>query len=363
MKATSKVLTGAIVLGLGVAGCSAAAHLKVLQPSALTTSASAPAALGPQQPVSVRQPRMQLGAGIDLYTYPHQDFAEASASEVAYLRALHANAVTVSFPFFMHGGRAAHVYARRSTPTPAQLAVLARAAENAGLYVSLRPLLANSSLGMPRNIWRPRHPRAWFASYTKFLLPYARMAQRNKIPRLYVGTEFQDFGTSPRWNGLDRALRRVYRGSLAYANNGHILLRGMGGRGVRVSADSYPDMPQMPAGATVRRLTKAWETWDRVMPRGTVLTEVGIAGVRGAYHKPWVNKWPHPRIEPAVQARWFNAACHAAAATHMGGIYFWAIGFGRDELGTPVSRKNQAAWEVGTGERAVAACFRQLSHG
>jgi len=186
---------------------------------------------------------------------------------VAYLKTLHANSVIVSFPFFMHGRRPPRSTPKRSTPTPAQLAVFVETAEDAGLYVSLRPLLDETSLGEPRNNWRPGRPAAWFASYQKFLLPYARMAQRTHAPTLYVGTEFQDFGNSPRWNGLDRALRRVYAGTLAYANNGHKLHHPSGGRGTQISADAYPDMPQMTAAASVARLTTAWKAWDRIMPR------------------------------------------------------------------------------------------------
>jgi hypothetical protein len=189
------------------------------------------------------------------------------------------------------------------------------------------------------------------------------MAQRNKVPVFYVGTEFQYFGGSPLWNRLDRAIRRVYSGTLAYANNGHGLHRGTGGQLVRLSADSYPAMSTMPVRATVGRLTRAWVAWDRVMPRGTVLSEVGIAGVRGAFHEPWVGDWPHPRMDTSVQTRWFNAACHAARRAHMGGIYFWAIGFGKAALTARPDREHQAAWEAGPARRVVAACFRQLRHG
>jgi hypothetical protein len=349
-----KALTGAVALGLGVAGGAAQ-----LEP-ALAAPVRAHAAHAAPRQILMRKPKLQLGAGIDLYTYPHQDFTTASAAEVTYLKALHANSVTVSFPFFMHGRRANGVYAKSSTPTPAELAILGRAAGKAGLYVSLRPLLSNSSLGQSRNTWRPRNLRAWFASYQKFLLPYAAMAQRVGIPRLYVGAEFQDFGSSSLWNNLDRAIRRKFKGALAYANNGHILIRGTGGKGVQLSADAYPDMPRMRPGSTVASLTKAWRAWDKVMPQGTVLSEVGIAGVSGAYARPWENNWPRPKIDQTVQTRWFEAACHAAAATHMGGIYFWAIGFGQDALTTPLSRKNQAAWEDGPTEKAVAACYKQL---
>ena len=364
MNSTRKLLTGAIILGLAVGGCSAASHLGGLQPPKIQDATHAPRPVIPPHVVAVPRPRFQLGAGIDLYGYAHEDYAKAAAAEASYLDHLHANAVTISFPFFMHGGKARGVFVKPSkTPTPAQLAVVVRTAETSDTYVALRPLLANASLGVPRNVWRPAHIREWFASYQRFLMPYARMAQRNKVPKIYVGAEFQDFGTSPLWNRLDRALHRVYKGTLAYANNGHLLHPGSGGRLAKISADAYPDMPQMGPRASVAKLTRAWEAWDKIMPSGTVLSEVGIAGVRGAYAKPYMTQWPHARLDGAVQARWFTAACHAAQATHMGGIYFWAIGFGKAALSQPLDLAHQSAWEAGPGERAAAACFSQLGHG
>ena len=361
MNTSRKLLTGVLVLGLAIGGCSAASHIGALQPPKIKYTKSAPPV---PQAKTVRRPRFQLGAGIDLYGYKDEDYANAAVAEMSYIQSLHANAVTISFPFFMHGALANRVYAKNpKTPTPADLAAVVKAAETVHLYVGLRPLLANYGLGVPRNTWRPAHIRAWFASYRQFLMPYARMAQRDKVPTLYVGTEFQDFGTSPLWNRLDRALHRVYKGTLAYANNGHLLHPGTGGRLAKVSADSYPDMPQMGPNASVASLTRAWAAWDRIMPRGTVLSEVGIAGVSGAYAKPWQGSWPNPRMDPQVQVRWFTAACHAAEATHMGGIDFWAIAFSASQLTQPLDSGHQSAWEAAPGKRAVAACFSQLRNG
>jgi hypothetical protein len=361
VRTSRKVVIGAITLGLAVGGCSAASHIGALQPPKIRYTKSAPAV---PHVVDIRRPKFELGAGIDLYGYKNENYANASTSEMSYLHHLHANAVTISFPFYVNGTQGASVHGRGfKTPTPADLGQVVRTAETSGFYVALRPLLANSSLGVPRNVWRPVHIRAWFASYQRFLLPYARMAQRNKVPKFYVGAEFQDFGGSPLWNRLDRALHRVYQGTLAYANNGRKLHPGSGGRLAQISADAYPDMPQMGPRASVAKLTRAWEAWDRIMPRGTVLSEVGIAGVRGAYAKPWMTAWPSPRLDPEVQARWFTAACHAAAATHMGGISFWAIGFGKAALGQRADADHQSAWEAGPAERAAAACFQQLSDG
>jgi hypothetical protein len=360
VKATHKALAVLAVAGLAVGGCSAVSHMRALQPPKLAKGVP-PEQLGPLR--AVPRPKIQLGAGIDLYTYKGQNFSKSTVPEIAYLKSLHANSVIVSFPFFMRGGRGSRVYPHTSTPSPAQLGVFARAAARAGLYVSLRPLLSNYSLGKPRNEWKPVHLRAWFASYTKFLLPYARMAQRDKVPVFYVGTELQNFGGVPEWNQLDRAIRRVYTGTLAYANNGHGLHPGTGGRHTRLSADSYPVLQHMSPRSGVSQLTRAWMAWDQVMPRGTVLSEVGIAAVRGAFEQPWVGDWPHPRMDTSVQTRWFTAACHAASRAHMGGIYFWAIGFGKSALTARPDAEHQAAWEAGPGKGAVTACFKQLRHG
>jgi hypothetical protein len=356
-----RALTGAVALGLGVSGYSAAAQLGPLPPAAAASAPSASAHPAQPRRVVIPKPKIQLGAGIDLYTYAKQDFAKSSVSEVAYLKALNANSVMASFPFFISGKASSTVFAKPSTPTPAELAVFAQTAASAGLYVVLRPLMDQSAIGESRASWAPHHPQAWFASYQSFLLPYATMAQQVGIPALYVGAEFSRFQKSPYWAPLDKALRKVFKGTLLYANNGPGLRAGTAG-GAHQSVDAYPDIP-VSNTATVARLTKAWKYLDKHLPHHNVLSEVGIAGVAGAFRKPWFHHWPNPKIDPTVQVRWFEAACQAAAAQHLGGIYFWAIGFGKDELETPLSATHQAAWEVGPGEQAIAACFKQVGQG
>lgn len=308
---------------------------------------------------------MQLGIDIDFYTFPGQNVAAAAATDVAYIKKLHANAVSVSFPFFMSGPASPRVYASTATPSPHQLGVLARAAERAHLYVSIRPLLAEGSLGS-RVAWRPRDPAAWFASYRRFLLPYAVMAQRVRIAEVIVGTEFSRFGRSPYWRGLDGALRRVYTGSLAFANNwGHKAFTGRkhlpfagigGGRSVVEAVDAYPPMPPWWAGS----LASFWHAVDAALPPGTVETEVGIDAVAGAFTAPFQHRWPAGVLDQAVQVDWFTAACHAAARTHLGGIYFWSIGLSQ-RIGhgpTPVS---QGHWPGGLGAQAISRCFAALA--
>lgn len=340
MNAIHKMCLRAAALAVLIAGCTAASHMKALQPAA-------PAKSPPLQ-VPVVRPAVQLGVDIDAYTYPGQDVAKAAQQDIAYIASLHANAVLISFPFFMDGPDSVNVHATAATPTPAQLAVIVRYAAEAGLYVAIRPLLDEASLGAVRTRWLPADEHAWFARYRAFLLPYAAMAEADHVQEFIVGAEFSRFAHSRYWDPLDAALRRAYAGTLAFANNwGGTFLAGAGGS-VAETVDAYH-----PLSAP---LLAAWEAFDRALPAGTVETEVGIAAVSGGYRAPFRSSWPARVLDPAMQATWFSAACHAALATHLGGIYFWAIGLGN--LGGP-TLADQGAWAHSVGAAAIAQCFAQ----
>jgi hypothetical protein len=91
------------------------------------------------------------------------------------------------------------------------------------------------------------------------------------------------------------------------------------------------------------------------LPPGAVLTEVSIAAVDGAWRQPWVHQSQGARIDPRVQARWFSAACHAAIATGLKGIYFWAVPLSTRLPGpTPTT---PGAWAHSAGAAAIARCF------
>lgn len=307
--------------------------------------------------VGVPRPAIQLGVDVDLYAWTGLNYSQASVAELTYIKALHANSVMVSFPFFVKSRKSSTVYSTVRTPSPADLAVFARMAMSQGLYVVLRPLMDQGGITESRANWKPARPEAWFASYQKFLLPYAKMAQQVGIPEFYVGAEFSRFQTLSNWNSLDKALHNAYKGKLMYANNGSGVHSGDGGNAVARSVDAYPDL-RVSDSVKVGMLTRRWEAYDRRLPAHNALSEVGISGVKGGWVKPWKHNWPHPRLDVTVQTRWFNAACHAAVAERLAGIYFWAIGFGPTQLNTKLSAKNQGAWEDGPAEAAVAACYR-----
>lgn len=342
---------GAALVAL-VGGCSAAARLKALQPPPQVSRTAL------QLPM-VSPPTPQLGVDIATVAAPGVNVAAAAKADVVYLHRLHANAVSLTIPFFMHGPGTDIVQRSRSTPTPAQVDVVAAAALQQGLYVSLRPLLQAQGLGMARIRWRPRDLARWFASYRRFLLPYARMAQRAGIPELIVGSDLSAFMRSPRWDGLDAALRRSYHGTLTFANWwDRRRFSGDGGHEVREAVDAYP-----PTGV---HFYAGWRAYDRTLPPMTVETGVGIAAAPGAYLEPWRDRWPLTRPDRLMQARWFSAACRAAAVSHLGGIYFSPVDLNRGRHSSTrdgkraSARPDQLAWVTRPGTRAIAACFAAL---
>jgi hypothetical protein len=365
VKASRAVLGGLLALAAVVAACSALSHVGALKPPSIYAEK-----IRRQLPSGFRKipaPARQLGVGIDWYTYPGQQIEAGAKETIAYIKSLHANSVSISFPFFMHGVHGSTVYAyaqgtRDGAPSPAQIALVAGIAERAGLYVSIRPLLDEGSLGVSRTSWQPDNPAAWFASYQKFLIPYAEMAQQADIPELIEGTEFSVFGNSPFWNGLATGLRKVYTGTLVYDNNVGPQLSGNGGRGVTEAVDAYVEQ-DLPPTASLAQVTAGWVGYDRQLPPRTVQLEVDIAAVAGAYLRPFqVADWNETQLDPVIQVNWFTGACNAAAETNMGGIYYWAVGIGQP-LNVPPNLNTPASWVDGPGAVAISDCFAKLGGG
>jgi hypothetical protein len=337
-----------------VSGCTAVAHIAVLQPSSgpssspRSPSSSQSPSLPPGLPALPPATAFQRGIDVDFYTYPGQDVAAAAAATVSYARSLHANAIGISFPFFMTSRHAAGVYAGSATPTPDQLATVIIAARRAGMRVTLRPLLDEKALGGSRVSLRPVKQAAWFASYRQFLVPYLVMAQQLQVSEFITGAELTQFSRSWRWKELNASIRRIYHGQLGCSDN---LQFRRGGCGTAVQlVDAYH--PLRPPLAT------AWRSYDATFPRGMVLAEVGIAAVYGAWVKPWLISWPRSVLDPAMQAEWFTDACRAATAAHLGGIYFWSLGLSVQQTGPTVAY--EAQWAHSSGASAISRCFASI---
>lgn len=351
MKSSRLPIAAAVALVVAaVVGCAGTSSGGSVRADSASTTRDAAAAT----------PRRQLGIDMDFYTYPGYDVTPGAAADVAYAQSLGANALSVSFPYFVSGPKARSVYGTTSTPTPAQLAIIAQDAEQAGLYFSIRPLLDQRTLKKGGRVyWKPVDLPALFASYEKFLRPYAQMAQRYHIQEIIIGTEFDEFYNSPYWGKLAAYLRRYYRGTFGFSNNWNVPVTRRVKSGVVQLVDAYPIM-KLNDNASPRTLTGSWDDYLRRYQRGTVLSEVGIAALSGAYRAPY-NASPNGEpLKPYIQERWFTAACDAVANSRDGGIYFWVLNVGQP-LNVPPTKSTPAAWVDGPGATAIAACFKHLS--
>lgn len=298
---------------------------------------------------------MQLGIGVDWYASPGEDVTLQAAETVAYVNSLHANAISISFPFFMEGPNSTQFLSKPSTPTPAQLSILVKDARRFGMTVSLRPLLANGSLAngshhMSRTRWKPVNEAAWFSSYQRFLRPYLVLAKREGVAEFIVGTEFSQFDTAPGWRALSNWARGLYHGTLACAANFSNVPRSICG-GITETVDAYPPVKH-------GSFLAGWEHYDKTLRKGTALTEVGIAAAPEAPTAPFQYRWPVSKPDPNVQARWFRAACYAAEHEHLTGIYFWSIGMGAPS--DPPTVADQLSWTGSAGAGAIASCFAKI---
>jgi hypothetical protein len=341
-----RLLAGVAGFGILVAGCGAASHIKALQPPSVNSSGKIVLPV-----VATSAKSFQAGIDIDWYHYKDQQVTADAIAARTYLLKLHANAVSISFPFFMSGARSSRVRRTVATPTPAELAAAIGVFKRAGFYVSVRPLLDETSLGHSRVNWRPVNERAWFASYQRFLKPYALMAKRTHVNEFIVGTELNGFNRSPRWDAVDRQVRKWYPGILACADSWNRLVTSGCGVGTQ-TVDAYRPMRNTDFLA-------GWTQWDRSLPAGTVQTEVGIAAAKGAWRRPSAVELPGRKVDPQVQAQWFATACRTAVSTHLGGIYFWSTGLGVPDLHGP-SLAHQTRWTGGPGQTAISRCFASI---
>jgi hypothetical protein len=352
----------AATIAVAIAGCATA--------SRAATGQRAPQAAIPVGGSTVRlpgaarwatPPKRQRGLDMDFYSGPGLNVAASALADVNYVKSLHGNALSISFPFFMHGWNANGVYTTNRTPSPAQLGLVAKAAQRAGIYMSIRPLLDESSLHHAggRTHWAPRHAAAWFASYEKFLKPYAQIAQKDHIGEFIIGVEFDKINGSPYWRKVASYVRKYYHGIVGYSDNWDIAIpRRVSSYGVVQTLDAYPPMKLAPT-ASVATITRSWDSYLATKARGIVVSEIGIAAQRGAYTKPFRLRWSGEPLDPVIQERWFTGACDAVAKEKDAGIYFWSINLAQVFNAPPVV-SDPTQFVDGGGASAISACFKHL---
>jgi hypothetical protein len=288
--------------------------------------------------------------GVNLYVnenYTLAQIKEWGARDLAYIAyTLKLKAVQIDWDYNVPTADSNIVKASATrTPTIADLEALTTLAKFYGLSVSYRALFAINNRDSRSGSIDPKHLSVWLNWLLATENATLRLAQRDKVSEFVVGTEMASIDQSPLWAGFFKKAAKIYHGILSYAQWG-----GSPGEGGFFSASrtsfplthlgvsAYPPLA-LSSLASVGSLTKAWENFlTRYTPasvlRRTAIDEIGIPAVRGAYSDPWQWNGLTGPADPTIQARWFAAACNAATAEHMRGIYFWSMAL-NDDPGNP----------------------------
>jgi hypothetical protein len=339
---------------------------------AVSTTAPEPLMIGGQQVRVVSQQRRRLQATLGIQVFWNstgsQADMEADATRIFnYVVGLGANSVAINFWFYTNGVYPAYVYGEPgSTPSPATVAMVVANARQHGLRVLVRPLLNENNIKIVGNNWRgsiqPPSLNTWFASYYAFLKPYLQAAQRSKATAFNIGTELDSLaGYENHWSIFEAAVRNLFSGQQLYAVNYGRWQEDPPYEPVPDPAvDAYPILG-LGDGASVPELTSAWVTWlghqpDSVL-RKTVLQEVGIAAVAGAYAEPALVAPTGTPIDVTIQQNWFAAACAAAKLAHLAGLYYYAVN-STDQPSDPALTATYAPGSfIGRSDGVIRACF------
>lgn len=215
----------------------------------------------------------------------------------------------------------------------AEVAALARYAKGKGLKVFIFPVLRLESLGPGdwRGTLRPADRGAWWASYRRFILHYAALAQAVGADLFSVGSELGSMEPDlTRWTGLVAAVRAVYHGRVTYsANWDHfhevrfwpaLDVVGVNGYFPLTKRDDAPEADLRGTWGFVRDRILAWRPKDKPL----MFTEIGYPSVDGAARRPY-HYGGDGALDLEEQRRAYAAFVAAwGAQPALAGVFVWA---------------------------------------
>ncbi|SHK87208.1 hypothetical protein SAMN02746009_01709 [Hymenobacter psychrotolerans DSM 18569] len=220
----------------------------------------------------------------------------------------------------LHTGVVSRQYWGESDRGLVRTALLAR---QRGIRTMLKPHLWLRSGGTwpgDVNMASEAEWQAWFASYTVFMLHYARLAEENGMEALCIGTELQHASTGheTEWRTLIRQVRQVYRGPLTYAANWSDEFEQIRFWDALdyIGIQAYFPLSQQERPAKAE-LLKAWqEPLRRIRAvqkryrKPVLFTEAGYKTTPDAAIQPWA--WPDRKAAPAQPDETTQRLCYEA---------------------------------------------------
>lgn len=257
--------------------------------------------------------------------------SDAAFKQLVRLKELGVNTVTVVPYGFTRAPEETEVRWRDSDETDERVSSTIREARRLGLATVLKPQLWGSRRWTGDIVFTDDGAfREWMASYRRFMLHYARLAEMERADLLVVGTELG--GVTVReadWRALIREVRKVYSGPLTYAANwgsefetlrfwDELDLLGVNFYYPLASPGEQPR-----AGSPrLRELERMLEGMARKHRKPVLFTEVGFAASAAAAAEPW--KEMNAPQDPAMQARCYEVVFQSFYRKRwLAGLHWW----------------------------------------
>ncbi|PID38173.1 MAG: hypothetical protein CSA24_01375 [Deltaproteobacteria bacterium] len=182
-----------------------------------------------------------------------------------------------------------------------------------------------------RGVIKPPSWEAWWRSYRRFILHYARIAAQTKVAVFCVGSELVTTEKMrKRWAALIAAVKKVYRGKLLYsANWDHYDPVTFWDLVDYIGLTSYYTLAKR-KDADEETMLRSWKgirdklvAWARKKKRQLLFTEVGYPSLDGGAVHPWDYTQGTP-VDLEEQRRAYRAFVRAwSGVKELSGVVFW----------------------------------------
>lgn len=251
---------------------------------------------------NLQKPALEFQKGIGYVSWSKEGYLGADSDRSLEAAAkTGANWVSILVTWYQSNTRSFDIKRTRFTPSDEAVIHAVRKAHDLGMKVMFKlhlDLLDESDGSWRGEIGCVREEdwEKWFANYTEFIMYYVRMAKREKVEMVCVGTELSTTATTKgyMWRDLIKKVRSQYRGALTYAAHWDRYMD------IRfwdmldyVGINAYFPLSEK-ASPSYKEIKAAWQKWVKEMEdfqkkvnKPIIFPESGCNSCDGALIRPW----------------------------------------------------------------------------
>ena len=288
-----------------------------------------------------RPPQIEFQKGIGYVTWSKEGYMNPSSDEsLAEARGLGADWASILVTWYQTNCWSGDIQMTERTPSDESIIHVIRKAHELGMKVMLKPhldLLDTSDGSWRGEIGCLKDPDwdEWFRKYTKFLMHYVEIANKEKVEMICVGTELSTAANVKGylWSDLIKKVRNNYWGFLTYAAHWDRYLD------IRfwdqldyVGINAYfplteemdPSYEELKSG--LARWVEEMDEFQKRVNKPIIFPEAGCNSADGAAIRPWEHA-PRKEINLDLQKRYYELFFETFwAKGWFYGFYWWYWG-------------------------------------